>query len=101
MSAESEGEFELAATVFFRGCSKRQILPSAPLLQIVLETLLRIDVGDDARADLFIIQCAQDETFALDEWKRSLGAADRQRDFDGWLNIARRLVTIHWSPPNF
>ena len=79
MSAESEGEFELAATVLQRVFESAD--PSERgLVADRLETLLRIDVGDDVRADRFIIQCAQDETFALEDWKRSLDAADRQRD---------------------
>ena len=89
MSAESEGQFELAAKVLRRVFNDTASEDRAMVAER-LETLLRIDVDDEARADQFLVECALSDEASFDGWTRSLAAAERLGDDGGWLGIARR-----------
>ena len=91
MSAESEGDYELAAEVLKRVFDASSSNERAMVAER-LETLLRVDVGDEERADRLLVECALIEDYEFDGWARSLEAAQRLDDDSGWLAIARRYA---------
>ena len=91
MSAEAEGDFELAVSVMQR-IFEASSGEDRELIAERVETLLRVDIGDEARADRFLVDSAlvPDETFG--RWLAALESAERLTDDDAWLAIVRRYA---------